>query len=163
MSEDLTRQLPDDALAQILGAIRELGARMESFERRMDAFEGRMDSFERRMEKLERKVDERLYDTRPIWEKVVADVEQLRQGQARVEEGLARVAEQQQSFAEQQQSFAERLERLEAGQQRLSREFEDGWRRFERKLRAMSDSWLELKADYTYLDRRLGELEEPPA
>lgn len=142
MSEDLTRQLPDDALTQILGAIRELGGRMDNFERRMDAFESRI-------ENLDRKVDERLYDTRPIWEQVLADVEHLRQGQARLEE--------------RQQRFEERLERLEAGQQRLSHEFEDGWRRFERKLRAMSDSWLELKADYTYLDRRLGELEEPPA
>ena len=121
MSEDLTRQLPDDTLTQILGAVRELGARMESFERRMDAFEGRM-------ENLARKVDERLYDTRPIWEQVLAEVKELRQAQVR-----------------------------------LSHEFEDGWRRFERKLRAMSDSWLELKADYSYLDRRLGELEEPQA
>ena len=135
MSGDLTRHLPDDALTQILGAIRELAARVD---------------------KLERKVDERLHDTRPIWEQVVADVAQLRQGVARLEEG-------QQRFAEGQQRFAERLERLEAGQQRLSHEFEDGWRRFERKLRAMSDSWLELKADYSYLDRRLGELEEPSA
>lgn len=31
--------------------------------------------------------DKRLYDTRPIWEKVVADIAQLLEGQGRLEEG----------------------------------------------------------------------------
>ena len=52
MSEDLTKRLPkgDDNVALILQNI------------------------DSRLQRLEQKVDERLHDTRPIWEKVVADI-----------------------------------------------------------------------------------------
>jgi chromosome segregation ATPase len=42
-------------------------------------------NLESRVDHLEKKVDERLYDTRPIWEKVVADIAQLQEGQTRLE------------------------------------------------------------------------------
>lgn len=63
MSEDLTQKLPtsqDPALAQVLSAVQDLG---------------------RRLGILEQKVEERLHDTRPIWEKVQADIAQLQEGQ----------------------------------------------------------------------------------
>jgi chromosome segregation ATPase len=63
MSEDLTKKLPtgDDNVAIILQNI------------------------DSRLERLEQKVEERLHDTRPIWEKVVADIAQLQEGQIRLE------------------------------------------------------------------------------
>ena len=63
MSEDLTQKLPsspDPALAQILSAVQDLGTRLGN---------------------LEQKVEERLYDTRPIWEKVQSDIALLQEGQ----------------------------------------------------------------------------------
>ena len=62
MSEDLTKKLPtsdSDKLNSILTSVRTL---------------------EDRMQRLEQKVDERLHDTRPIWEKVIADIAQLQKG-----------------------------------------------------------------------------------
>jgi peptidoglycan hydrolase CwlO-like protein len=62
MSDDLTQNLPtsqDGTLAQILTTVQNLSTRIES---------------------LERKVEERLYDTRPIWEKVQADIARLQEG-----------------------------------------------------------------------------------
>ena len=41
----------------------------------------RVDNIESRLQHLEQKVEERLHDTRPIWEKVVADIAQLQEGQ----------------------------------------------------------------------------------
>jgi chromosome segregation ATPase len=70
MNEDLTKKLPDeggDQLAQILTAVQGLGTRID----RVDA----------RLGSLENKVDARLHDTRPIWEKVQADITQLQEGQ----------------------------------------------------------------------------------
>jgi septal ring factor EnvC (AmiA/AmiB activator) len=67
MSEDLTKKLPtndSDMIALILTTVQNIKIRMDS---------------------LEKKVDERLYDTRPIWEKVVADIAQLQEGQRRLE------------------------------------------------------------------------------
>jgi hypothetical protein len=63
MSEDLTKKLPkgDDNVALILQNI------------------------DSRLQSLEQKVEERLHDTRPIWQKVVADIAQLQEGQTRLE------------------------------------------------------------------------------
>lgn len=83
MSEDLTQKLPsspDPALAQILNAVQDLGTRLGSLENRLGNLENRFGS-------LEQKVEERLYDTRPIWEKVQSDIALLQEGQQRLEEG----------------------------------------------------------------------------
>lgn len=70
MSEDLTNKLTtsdSDKLNSILVTVRSLDVTVRSLEGRM--------------ERLEQKVEERLHDTRPIWEKVIADIAQLHQGQ----------------------------------------------------------------------------------
>ena len=70
MSEDLTKQLPasdSDKLTLILTTVQSLTVRVGKLEHRFDG--------------LEQKVDERLYDTRPIWQKVVADIAHLQEGQ----------------------------------------------------------------------------------
>lgn len=71
MSEDLTKKLPkgDDNVALILQNI------------------------DSRLLSLEQKVEERLHDTRPIWQKVVADIAQLQEGQTQLQESQQRLAE----------------------------------------------------------------------
>ena len=105
MSEDLTQKLPtsqDGMLAQILTTVQNLSTRMESLEQRFTSLEQKVENLEQRFEGLEqrfegleqrfgsleqrfagleRKVEERLYDTRPIWEKVQADIARLQEGQ----------------------------------------------------------------------------------
>ena len=81
MSEDLTKKLPrtdSEKLSLILTIVQNL-------EMRVGRLELRLDNFEKRFDTLENKVDERLYDTRPIWQKVVADIAQLQEGQKRLE------------------------------------------------------------------------------
>ena len=69
MSEDLTNKLPkgDDNVARILQNI------------------------DSRLQSLEQKVEERLHDTRPIWQKVGADIAQLQEGQRQLLEGQTRL------------------------------------------------------------------------
>ena len=115
MSEDPTKNLPapqNGALEQILAAVRGLESRLES---------------------LESKVEERLYDTRPIWEKVEADIARLQEGQQRLEE------------------------KLEA----LRDETRTGWRNLKRQFSVLHETFLEVRADYKDLDKRLYRLEEP--
>ena len=57
MSEDLTQNLPQDGVRQIL-------ARLDSIDSRLNNVEGRLSA-------LEDKVDRRLQDTRPMWEQVL--------------------------------------------------------------------------------------------
>ena len=75
MSEELTQQLPNDILRQIL-------ARLDSMESRFDRVEQRLDSMDARLTALEEKVDRRLQETRPIWEAVL---EQLKEVNARLD------------------------------------------------------------------------------
>jgi peptidoglycan hydrolase CwlO-like protein len=66
MSEDLTKKLSqsaDEKLTLILTTVQGLTVRVDKLEL---GFAG-----------LNQKVDERLYDTRPIWQKVVLDITQL--------------------------------------------------------------------------------------
>lgn len=64
MSEDLTKKPPSSNSEKILQQI------------------------DSRLQSLEQKVEERLYDTRPIWQKVVADIAQLQEGQVELQEGV---------------------------------------------------------------------------
>lgn len=125
MSEDLTQKLPEgDALAQILSAVQNLSIRVES---------------------LEKKVEERLYDTRPIWEKVQADIAELQEGQKSLTAG-------QQRLEERQQRFEERLEAIRD-------EMRTGFRNLKRQFSILNDTFLEVRADYKDLDNRVYKLE----
>ena len=84
MSEDLTKRLPkgdSEKITLILTTVKNLESQ----------FGGVIGNLITRIEKLEKTVEDRLYDTRPIWQKVVADVDLLKEGQTRLEEGQTRL------------------------------------------------------------------------
>lgn len=103
MSEDLTKKLPQtdsDKIDLILTTVQNLEIRVDNIElrltnleQRFDRFEQRFAHMEQRLDGLEKKVEERLYDTRPIWEKVVADIGQLKEGQQRLEADVREIKE----------------------------------------------------------------------
>lgn len=112
MSEDLTKKLPkgDDNVALILHNI------------------------DSRLQGLEQKVEERLHDTRPIWEKVVADIGQLQAGQ----------------------------QQLQAGQQQLQgdvREIKTSIRHISFQIDVMNQTMLDLQANHRDVDLRVRDLE----
>lgn len=91
MSEDLTQNLPsrsfeERALAELAAMRQEaatqsdavrhelanMNSRMTTLEGRMTTLEDHMASFDARLASLEEKVEERLHDTRPVWEGVQA-------------------------------------------------------------------------------------------
>lgn len=70
MSEDLTKKLPttdSDKLTSILTIVENLEIRLAALEQ-----------LKTRLASLEQKVEERLHDTRPIWQKVVTDIAEVR-------------------------------------------------------------------------------------
>ena len=72
MSEDPTKNLPPQSFEERVlaefAAIRQEFARLDT---RLSGVETRLDSLDNRLIKLEEKVDERLRETRPIWEGVL--------------------------------------------------------------------------------------------
>src|SRR5205085_3918716 len=79
MSEELTQQLPNDLLRQILARLDSMESRFDS---RLNSIETRLDSMDARLTALEDKVERRLQETRPIWEAVL---EQLKEVNARLD------------------------------------------------------------------------------
>ena len=94
MSEDLTKKLPKSDTDTILKAIQNLetrvvgvDSRIQGLETRVGSIDSRMQGLEHKVEHLEKTVEERLYDTRPNWHKLVADIGELQAGQQRLEKG----------------------------------------------------------------------------
>jgi predicted nucleic acid-binding Zn-ribbon protein len=90
MSEDLTKKLPaneSDKLTFVVTAVQDLSSRTARLDSAVDTMQVRLVSIDSRMQTLNDKVEERLYDTRPMWEQVVANVSQLDEGQQRLEQG----------------------------------------------------------------------------
>ena len=122
MNEDSTQNLSsshDETLRQILAAVNDLQTGVKDLQVRLGS--------------LEQKVEERLYDTRPIWEKVVTDVALLQKGQESLQENF----------------------------QGLHDEMRKGFRDLKRQFSILNDTFLEVRADYKDLDRRVFQIEEP--
>ena len=121
MSEDITRQLPDqpDGSAELLRLVQSVRAELAE---------------------LKQTVEARLHDTRPIWEKVQADIAQLQEGQQRLETS--------------QKGLEEKLEALRD-------DMRTGFRNLKRQFGILNDTFLEVRADYKDLDKRVYQLEEP--
>jgi len=79
MSEDPNKNLPPQSFEErVLAEFARLNTRLDGLEKRLDGFEERLnrlekrfDGFDARLTTLEEKVDERLRETRPIWEGVL--------------------------------------------------------------------------------------------
>lgn len=71
MSEEITRNLPDDPLRLIL-------ARLDSIDSQLARVDSRLDGIESRLTTVEDKVDKRLVETKPIWERALAEIAEVR-------------------------------------------------------------------------------------
>ena len=124
MSEDLTQKLPSSDNEKTLQQI------------------------DSRLQRLEQKVEERLYDTRPIWQKVVADIAQLQHGQVQLQEGQVQLQEAQ--------------GQLQEGQSRLEGDVRDikiSLRDMTRKMGGLYESMIGIQAEYRELNHRTLDIE----
>jgi len=71
-------------LGSLETGLESLDTRLESLETRLESFDARLGSLETRLGSLETKVDERLKDTRPMWEAVQTQLAELRESQDRL-------------------------------------------------------------------------------
>ena len=81
MSEDLTQKLPSsdsEKMNLILTTVQNLSSTVENLSTTVQNLVADLADIKLRLASIEQKVEERLYDTRPIWEKVTADILQLK-------------------------------------------------------------------------------------
>jgi chromosome segregation ATPase len=124
----------------------------KSFEERVferfERIEGRLVNVEIKISKLE----ERQYDTKPIWEQVLAAI-------AEINSRLASMDGRFDAMDARFDAIDARFDRVDSRFDKLETDMDDGFRRVARKMEVLNDSFLEMQADQPYLDRRLEKIE----
>lgn len=77
MSEDATQQLLAAQVDRLISMVGLTNETLHQLNGRLDNIEKQQAHFSARLESLETKVDQRLYDTRPIWENVQTQLSEL--------------------------------------------------------------------------------------
>jgi chromosome segregation ATPase len=157
MSEDKTKEMNDS----------------KSFEERVferfERIEGRLISVEIKISKLE----ERQYDTRPIWEQVLAAIAEINtrldKMDARLDKMDARLDKMDARLDKMDARLDKmdaRLDKMDARLDKMDARFDKqdavldtGFRSMERKMDVLNKYFLETRADQRYLDDRLEKLE----
>ena len=115
---------------------------------RFDVVEGRLGTVEIRLGKLE----ERQYDTKPIWEQALAAIAEV---SSRLDSVNTRLVSMDARF----DSMDARFDRVDSRFDKLETDMDDGFRRVAFKMDVLNDALLEVRAEQRYLDRRLEKLE----
>jgi predicted nucleic acid-binding Zn-ribbon protein len=89
MSEDTTQQLLAAQVDRLISMTEETHARLQNVETGLQNVEENQGALKAQFQALEDKVEQRLYDTRPIWESVQARLDDLDARSARLESGLS--------------------------------------------------------------------------
>jgi chromosome segregation ATPase len=84
MSKDLTQKLNDSLEGKIdwlVSAVQSVDSRLANVETRLENIEKRLETVETRLDSLEVKVDERMKETRPMWEALQEQLAELSESQ----------------------------------------------------------------------------------
>ena len=137
MSEDLTKNLQtqDEKLTLVLSTVQALAIRVDNFERTVSA---------------------RLYDARPILQKVAADIAQLQSGQQRLEQGVLQLEQRFRPLEQNILHLGEGQRRLEDGLESLRSEVGAFRRSVDYRFLTLSGSVLKR---YNDLEQRVTQLE----
>ena len=129
---------------------------------RFDVVEGRLGTVEIRLGKLE----ERQYDTKPIWEQALAAIAEV---SSRLDSVNTRLVSMDARFDSMDARFDSmdarfdsmdaRFDRVDSRFDKLETDMDDGFRRVAFKMDVLNDALLEVRAEQRYLDRRLEKLE----
>lgn len=77
MSEDATQQLLIARVDQLISLVAVMNENIQQVNARLDKLETQQGEMSRRLHNLETIVDQRLYDTRPLWESVLSQIAEL--------------------------------------------------------------------------------------
>ena len=141
---------------------------------RFDTIDDRFERVEMRIGKLE----DRQYDTKPIWERALAAIAetnkvmlagfsdfrgQLESVNARLDSVDGRLDTMDARFDSMDAKFGVLSHKVETGFTALHIEVENGLRGVERKIDVLNRNILELQADQRYVDSRLEKIESKPS
>jgi chromosome segregation ATPase len=77
MSEETTQNLPNNDLRLILVRLDSINTRLDRMDERLDRIDERLDNMDGRLDNMDgrlEKLEARAYDTKPIWERALAEI-----------------------------------------------------------------------------------------
>src|SRR5919198_3379058 len=80
MSEEPTQDMSDGRSFE-----ERVFARLDSIDTRLDTMDGRLDSVDTRLQNLESQAERRALETKPVWERALAEILEVKQGLENVE------------------------------------------------------------------------------
>ncbi|HSE31816.1 MAG TPA: hypothetical protein VLA93_09565 [Pyrinomonadaceae bacterium] len=113
-------------------------------------------SFEERFDRMEIRItnlEDRQYDTKPIWERALTEIAELRSGHHTDIEGLRTDLR-----SEFQTGIESLRSEIKAESESVRYTLEHELRRFGRQMDVLNQTLLQIQADQRYFDRRLEEL-----
>src|ERR1051325_183581 len=90
MSEEITQNIPDGRSFEerVFARFDAMDARFNAIDARLDGMDARLDSMDRRLEALEIEFERRALETKPIWERALAEILEVKEGLYNVERKL---------------------------------------------------------------------------
>lgn len=142
MSEDTTQQL-------LVARVDRLISLVEETNKRLDEFDARQHELKTEIDNLNAKVDQRLHDTRPIWESVQSRLDGV--------ESRLDVLDQRQARLD------ERCARIEVEVTQFRAETASSFRAIGRKIGALANNQIEIEAELQDAHYRIDKLESHSA
>jgi predicted nuclease with TOPRIM domain len=146
MNEDLTNtlSLQSSQIAQLLSLAQETKSQLNGVDQRLTA--------------LEQKVEARLYDTRPIWERVSGEIDRLRIGQEELRAGQEELRAGQQELRAGQEELRAKVEGLHSELTSFRIETNQNLKLIEKKFRHVFGEIGELRGEIDLLEERVDKL-----
>src|ERR1041385_2897321 len=90
MSEEPTQNLMDGSSFEerVLARLDSIDSRLGSIDTRLDSMDARLDSMDARLQSVESQAERRALETKPIWERALAEILEVKQGLENVERKL---------------------------------------------------------------------------
>ena len=149
MSDDLTKRFPsgqDGDSARLQRLEEQMGKLIEVVQGLTTELRAELGEVKTRLEAVEKIVTDRSYDTKPIWERALAEIAETR----------AELAE---TRAEFRAELAETRAEFRAELGEMHTEMREGFRKLNKQMEVLAKDVLEVRADERILERRLDNLE----
>jgi chromosome segregation ATPase len=155
MQEEKTAEIKDPRSFEerVFARFDAVDNRFDLVDERFERIEGRLSNVEIRIIKLE----ERQYDTKPIWERALAAIAETSQ---QLTKAVTEINSRLDTIDNRFNAIDNRFDAIDARFNKQEFESEHNFRKVRRRLEALNDTLLELRADQRYVDRRLEKIEE---
>jgi chromosome segregation ATPase len=169
MSDDLTKRMShndhdndkqriEKRLDMLIGMVEILGADLQNVKTDLQNVKTDLQNITVRLEALEKTVDERLYDTRPIWERALAEIAGFRSEVTELRTESREVRSEVAGLRTETRELRSEFMDLRSEVTELRTEMREGFYNFGTKIELLLRDMFSLRTDHERLSRRVDDL-----